>query len=62
MKGLRPFKFPLVNEKPREMGIKWWHWSLLGLGLVMLVGGLVYTSVTGWFGRKWVCRKINHRE
>ena len=32
------------------MGVKWWHWALLGLGLVMLIGGLVYAIVAGRFG------------
>jgi hypothetical protein len=32
------------------MGVKWWHWLLLALGFVMLVGGLVYGFISGQIG------------
>ncbi len=32
------------------MKIKWWYWVLLGLGLVMLIGGLVYGFISGQLG------------
>ncbi len=32
------------------MGIKWWYWALLALGLVMLIGGLIYGFVSGQIG------------
>ncbi len=32
------------------MGIRWWQWVLLILGVVLLVGGLIYGFVSGTFG------------
>ncbi len=32
------------------MGTRWWHWVLLGLGIIMVVGGLVYGFVSGQLG------------
>ncbi len=29
------------------MEIRWWHWFLLFLGCVMLIGGIVYALVSG---------------
>lgn len=29
--------------------VKWWHWALLGLGIVMFAGGLIYGLVTDSF-------------
>ena len=29
------------------MGAKWWHWVLLGLGIVMFIGGLAYGFISG---------------
>ncbi len=29
------------------MGVQWWHWVLLGLGLILLIGGLVYGFMSG---------------
>ena len=29
------------------MGIKWWYWFLLGLGIVMLIGGVIYAVMSG---------------
>ena len=38
------------NDSEAEMkDVKWWYWVLLGLGIVMLVGGLIYAGVTGKF-------------
>ena len=44
-----PLKLP-DGVKEAEVGVKWWHWVLLGLGLVMLIGGLVYGFLSGAFG------------
>jgi hypothetical protein len=29
--------------------VKWWHWALLGLGVVMFAGGIIYGLVAGAF-------------
>ncbi len=32
------------------MGVKWWHWVLLALGIIMVIGGLIYGFVSGIIG------------
>ena len=32
------------------MGVKWWHWVLLVLGIIMVIGGLIYGFVSGIIG------------
>jgi len=39
-----------TKGKEAELRIKWWYWVLLGLGLVMVIGGLIYAVISGMFG------------
>lgn len=32
------------------MGVRWWHWALLVLGIIMVIGGLIYGFVSGLIG------------
>lgn len=31
------------------MGIKWWYWALLALGIILVAGALIYGFVSGQF-------------
>ncbi|MFC1948801.1 hypothetical protein ACFLW0_01330 [Chloroflexota bacterium] len=41
-----------ISKRDSEAGaknVKWWYWALLGLGIAMVAGGLIYAGVTGQF-------------
>ena len=30
------------------MKVSWWLWSLLGLGIILSIGGIIYALVAGY--------------
>jgi len=37
-------------SKEVEVKVKWWYWALLGLGIAMVIGALIYGFVSGQLG------------